>query len=88
MAAAQPAASGGAISGAEIERLLAGKTIMFATPASGSIFTCFESGGAALVAFENKPGRVLNKTWKIGGDTGFRPRPATALIQSLADKEP
>lgn len=57
---------GGALSGAEIERLLVGNTIVFPTPNRGNIFTYFEAGGASLVAFENNPGRVLNKTWWIG----------------------
>ncbi len=66
-AIAQPAASGETLSGAEIERLLVGNTIVFPTPQRGNIFTYFEPGGASLVAFEKKPGRVLNKTWWIDG---------------------
>jgi pimeloyl-ACP methyl ester carboxylesterase len=66
-AAAQPAASGETLPGAEIERLLVGNTIVFPTPQRGNIFTYFEPGGATLVGFEKKPGRVLNKTWWIDG---------------------
>ena len=64
---AQPGGSGETLPGAEIERLLVGNTIVFPTPQRGNVFTYFEPGGASLVAFEKKPGRVLNKTWWIDG---------------------
>jgi len=44
---------------------------------------------AALVVFEKKPGRVLNKTWKIGGDdmlcrtVGKRNKETCAKIAAL-----
>lgn len=60
------AGAAGALSGAEIERLLAGNTISFANAKGATLFTYFEPGGASLVAFEKKPGRVLKKTWWIG----------------------
>jgi pimeloyl-ACP methyl ester carboxylesterase len=62
-----PGAGGGTLSGAEIEQLLAGNTIAFSNANGVKLFTYFEPGGASSVAFENNPGRVVNKTWWIDG---------------------
>jgi pimeloyl-ACP methyl ester carboxylesterase len=62
-----PAAGVGTLSGAEIEKLLAGNTIAFSNANGVKLFTYFEPGGASVVAFANNPGRVVNKTWWIDG---------------------
>ena len=45
-----------------------GNTIVFPTAKRGDLFPYLEPGSAVPVGFEKQPGRILNKTWWIGGE--------------------